>query len=134
MSFTSTSSRYGNDDIPDSDEPNNFIAPFWDDLYVGDGQAVYYFRDNTNHRFYIEYANVRRYSGAGNYNLQVVLYENGDIDLVYGPLTELIDECTIGIENSSGTEGMKLYYDGSSGVLGGWDPRSGSSVRFTRRE
>jgi len=46
---------YTNRPIPDSGEPNYFIAPFWDDLNPPYGSgAVFYYYDASNQRFIVE--------------------------------------------------------------------------------
>ncbi|UCC79742.1 MAG: carboxypeptidase regulatory-like domain-containing protein, partial [Candidatus Zixiibacteriota bacterium] len=49
LTFGSGSGDYGNDPIPHSNTPHNFIAPWWDDLSPQDGH-VYYYQDTANNR------------------------------------------------------------------------------------
>ena len=56
LDFGTAHTDWSNDDIPDTFEPNNFIAPFWDDLYDGGG-TIYYqtIGSAPNRQFVVEY-------------------------------------------------------------------------------
>ncbi len=51
------------------------IAPFWDDLRLNDG-GVYYFHDERNGRFIVEWYNLRHAAGGDDMAFQVVLYDS----------------------------------------------------------
>jgi len=109
-SFSSTSTAYSNGSIPDSAEPNNLLALFWDDLNPSTGGNVYYYQD-TN-RFIIEYNNVPRYtSGTGNITAQIIINQDGTIIYQYAAIPTELTSCTIGIENSDGSIGLEVVQD-----------------------
>jgi len=77
-------SRYANVDFENSKNPlKAVIAPFWDDLYLGDGSFYYEITgEDGNHEFIITWNNVHAIgaSGENGITFQVVLQEaSGDI-------------------------------------------------------
>ncbi len=102
---------FSNDPIPSVTTPNNYVAPFWDDLYPPAGGSIYYGSD-LDGNFVITYD---QYPSIGNnedlYTFQVILYENGDILFQYSDMDpDDIDSETIGIENSDATIGLQCSY------------------------
>ncbi|MBT7616086.1 MAG: hypothetical protein HN590_02240, partial [Calditrichaeota bacterium] len=52
------------------------IAPFWDNLNLGDNSGVYIYRDNDEHRMIIEwYRLLQRTGGNSDLTFQVVIYD-----------------------------------------------------------
>ncbi|MCK5074902.1 MAG: T9SS type A sorting domain-containing protein, partial [Calditrichia bacterium] len=115
ISFTSNGSGlYSNGGIPNSDSPNNILAPFWDDLSPNNGGTIYYYADAANQRFIVEYDNVPHYSYSGNegpYTFQVIINANGSIKYQYNNMNTPLEEATIGIENNDGTDGLQVVYN-----------------------
>jgi len=113
LSFVSGSGDYINDPIPSGTTPNNFIAPWWDDLSPQYGH-VYYYQDTANNRFIVSFEGVPNWSYGGNLNFQAVLYPNGDIDFNYAAMDPGNDELnlsTIGIENIDASDGLQVVYN-----------------------
>jgi hypothetical protein len=110
VSFTSTLTSYTNTSLPNAGAPFNLLAPFWDDQnFAVSGQAYSYF-DGT--RFIIEYQNVAHYSGGGPYTYEILLYPNGTIEYQYLDMQSTrINEATIGVQNSDGTDGLQVVFD-----------------------
>ena len=135
-SFTSTSSDYSNDPIPTSAEPNNLVAPYWDDLTPGGPYGhgmVYYYSDLVNERFIIEWDSISHYGASitGEYfTFEAILHSNGDIDYMYKAIEpgnmSAFPSASVGIENSNGTEGVQCTYNGS----GPMEPESNMGIRF----
>jgi hypothetical protein len=128
-SFTSTATTGSNTSIPNTSEPNNLLAPFWDNLtFSGVGSQILYLTLHDPTRFIIEWYRVDQ-SGAGvsPRNFQLILWPNGNIDYMWhsfvGGVTNL---ATVGIENSRGTEGIQCSYNGSGPV----NPVAGTGVRI----
>lgn len=80
--------------IPAPENPMGMIAPFWADLIFNPNQGgVFYWYDEENHRFIVEWSNVRRLSPRVNDSLQtfqVILHDpryypsfTGDGDIVF---------------------------------------------------
>ncbi len=113
LSFTSTSSVYSNQTIPNSADPNAIIAPFWDDLkpYGTIWGNVYY--QNFSTYSVIQWENVSHFSSSqptDNETFQVILYNNGDIKYQYQTV-ENNTSCTVGIENQAGDDGLLINYN-----------------------
>lgn len=112
ISFSSTSSvAYSNSVIPAAAEPNSTLYPFWDDLDVRTSGGIYYYNDAGNNRFVIQYNNVPHYSTGGPYSFQVFLYTNGKIIFQYLAMATPLNSATIGIENSTGTDGLQTVFN-----------------------
>ena len=113
----------------ESDYPDLFIAPFWDDLdpeYIGG--TIYYETRGTapNRQFIVEWDGIYHccYSTQSSVTFEAILYEgSSDIlfqyqDVVCGSNYADADygaEATVGIENAYGTNG--LQYSCNSDVL-----------------
>jgi len=111
ISFTSTATSYTNNPIPTgTSEPHNLIAPFWDDLHQQSGINYYYY-DQDNHRFIIQYNNWGFFSGGGSLTFQVQLYENGGLYFYYNSMSGTLNSATIGIEDGNGTDGLQVAYN-----------------------
>jgi len=111
LSFTSTATNYTNQSIPNTAEPNNLIAPFWDDLNPNQGGAIYYYADAVNGRFIVQWNAVPHYNiGGSPETFQVILNANGSIVYQYKTVS-LSNSCTVGIENATGTVGLQVLYN-----------------------
>jgi hypothetical protein len=120
LTFGSGSNDWTNDPIPGSGSPNNFIAPFWDDLSPQSGH-VYYYQDNVNHRLIVSYVDVPYYPGGstdGSLNFEAILYQTGHIGMQYAVMnpessSHGLTSNSVGIENSTGVDGLQVVYNGS---------------------
>ncbi len=110
LTFGNDGEHYGNHNIPYSEHPNNIICPFWDDLEQESGSNYSHY-DQTNHRFIIQYQDWGFYSGGGSLDFQVHLLENGVIFFYYRNLIGSLTSATIGIENSTGADGLQVAYN-----------------------
>ncbi len=112
LSFSGSDTQWDNMDIPNSITPNNFIAPFWDDLSPQNSGSVYYYSDVANQRFIVQFTDAPHYSTvSGTYTFQVQLYSTGEIYYYYNNMRNTINSATIGIENNDGSEGLKIAYN-----------------------
>jgi hypothetical protein len=111
-SFTDESSvEYGNPPIPDPEAPNNMLAPFYDDLNFENGGTGYFYTNNADSAI-ITWDHVPDWRQEGIFTFQIILVRPAGITYQYfemGP-GRLI-ECTIGIENSDGTDGLEVAYN-----------------------
>lgn len=143
MGDESKISDFQNRRIPPALGPRAQICPFWDDLvnYIDDDEnrigGVYYWYDEENHRFIIEWSRMRRYIGldgegnmrqGGENTFQAILYDpqhyqtyTGDGDILFQYHTVHNDRsvdpaefdtpyATVGIVNLNGTDGMEYTY------------------------
>ncbi len=114
LTFGSDGMDYTNDPIPDVIDPNDFIAPFWDDLNPVDGGTVHYYHDAMDDAFIVQYTGVPHYSGAGTtglYTFQVIIRPDGGILYQYLEMIGTLDSATIGIENAPETDGLQVVYN-----------------------
>lgn len=107
--FLSTASitAYSNQDLPYADIPY-LIAFFWDDLNPTLGGQIRYLA--TQDYAIIHFENIQRFGGTGTYNMQVILYPNGDIVMSYLSMTGTLNSSTIGIQGNGGTNEWYLKY------------------------
>ena len=139
VSLYETDYRWGdNNAIPSLDGPHGMLAPFWDDLDPSAGGDVYAWFDSHEHRYIIEYDNVRHRDSEATETFQVVIYDpahhitpTGDAEIVF--LYKDVGQpgsCTVGIENPYQTIGTEFLFDGDYGAYAA--PLSdGLAVRFT---
>ncbi len=112
ISFTSTSTDYSNDPIPGSTEPNNLVAPFWDDLDPSDGGMIYFYTNNVDTAI-VAWVNVPHYefTGPGLYTFEAIMLADGDIVFQYASVEGELLSNTVGIENDNGSVGLEIVYD-----------------------
>ncbi|BDQ01796.1 S8 family serine peptidase [Ignavibacterium sp.] len=110
LSFTTlTSSYFSNGTIPNTALPNNVIAPFWDDLDGRTQGSVHYLQESG--KLTIQFTNWQKYSGTGSLTFQIVLYSSGKIMYYYNNMNATLNSATVGIENSTGTDGLQIAYN-----------------------
>ncbi len=108
LTFTSGNTSFENIEIPSDSEPNNIIAPLWDDFSPQLLGNVYYYPDSSNDRFIITYENIPFFGTTSTATFQVILYETGRIDFQYQSVQNGSTGATVGIENIDGTEGIQI--------------------------
>ena len=122
MQFSSPATvDYTPDAIPTANGLNNFIAPFWTDLRLGDTDnsntnKVYYktFGTAPNRIFMIEFINVEEFYNAGaKISFEVLLYEGSNrIEIQLNERTGATNTNNrVGIENIDGTDGIDVQDD-----------------------
>lgn len=99
-----------NDPIPTGTDPNAIIAPFWDNLNPSAGGTVYTYADTANDRFIVTWDGVHRQATGTPHTFQVILQDDGRMFFQYANVSEG-DECTVGIESLTGTDGLEVAYD-----------------------
>ncbi|MBC8527571.1 MAG: hypothetical protein H8D22_12085, partial [Candidatus Cloacimonetes bacterium] len=116
--------------IPGPMGPSPMIAPFWDDLYMGGGNAYYYY-DIGAHYFVIEWSRVKnKYDGSFE-TFEVILYDpnyyptslnDGEIKIQYHTVNNVDQSggspnytgghyATVGIEKADATIGLGYTYN-----------------------
>lgn len=111
LTFGADGTDYTNDPIPNTEDPNDLIAPFWDDLNPSTGGQIYYYNDDANNRFVVEWKNVPHYYSNGSYTFEAILYPDGDILYQYYNMNGDLTSASIGVENNTGTIGLQVVYD-----------------------
>ena len=119
LTFGSGSTARTNTNLPNNGAPNNLIAMWWDDLDPRRGGNIFYYHDAANERFIVSFDQIKNYyssTGTGSLSFQAVLYAAGEIILQYAVMDPGSDAAglagaTIGIENSTGSDGLAVVYD-----------------------
>jgi len=109
LAFGSGTSAYSNQSIPNSSNPDNCIAPFWDDHNTSTAGEVYV--QEFSDRLIVQYEAVAPYSGTGSYTYQAVLHSSGLIEFFYKEMVGNVESATVGLENADGTDGLEIAYN-----------------------
>jgi hypothetical protein len=125
------STAWNHTTIPSTGTPDNFIAPFWDDMSVGTllGGGAGSTRTMTTgsgpNRVQVFEWNVSHF-GADDLRFQVQLYETTNVIEIHycstgtGSNEATGNDATIGTENAAGTAGVQVSYNtGGAAVTGG---------------
>ena len=117
LTFGPDGTDFSNDPIPTGFDPNDYIAPFWDDLNPNDadapaGSGVYY-QDMMDGRFIVQWNEIPPFAGDGTTNLtfQAVLFADGSIEFHYLDMLDPSETATIGIENADATDGLEISFN-----------------------
>jgi hypothetical protein len=112
--------------IPSASAPNNFIAPFWDDLVVDSYGNILYrvVGAAPNRKLIVQFTNMGFYPYPANMGtFSVILYETSNLIQVQYRLIVLPssirahgNSATIGIENATGSSGIQYAYHNPSAV------------------
>lgn len=123
LTFGPYGSYSSNTYIPNNTGLNNFIAPFWDYLYVYNNCFYKTIGEAPNRILVVQYNNVRTSSGGDSLTFQALLHENGKIVFQYKSLSGGSrsdgSTATVGIEDETGKTGIQYSLNQStlSGTL-----------------
>jgi subtilisin family serine protease len=114
LSFVSRDSSLVNTDLPNPAPgvPRALVAPFWTDLdlrAVRGAGRVYAYDDGS--KFIVEWKDAVHYSGASPYTFQVFLWPSGVIEYQYLSLGALTNVATIGLQDETGSIGLRVAYN-----------------------
>ncbi len=109
LQWPTTSSAYSNSAMPYS-LIQNLVAPFWDDLNLEDGGAVY--EKTSTDQSYVAYSwvGVPKWGTTDLQTFQMVLYETGKIRFNYLDVNGNLSSNTIGIQGGTGANTYYLQY------------------------
>ncbi|RMH79556.1 MAG: T9SS C-terminal target domain-containing protein, partial [Calditrichaeota bacterium] len=110
LTFGLDATDFSNDPIPDPIEPNDVIAPFWDDLNPAQGGDVYYHSPDPN-TFIVQWDEVPHFGSGGPYTFQAILKSDRRILFQYLDMNSPLESATIGIENFDGSDGLEVVYN-----------------------
>ncbi len=119
-----------NQPAPQDTPPNNYIAPFWDDLVVGGsfnpGNVRYLSGGSAPDRFFVvAWNDVTRLGSSDALTFEAVLHESGDIEFQYLVMGGDLEQATVGIEDADGMDGL-VYLHNAPGL------GDAQAVRFVR--
>ena len=114
LSFAGRDSALVNTDLPNAAPgvPRALIAPLWSDYDLRPARGagrVYAHHDGS--KLILEWKDVVHFSGAAPYTFQVLLWPSGTIEFQYQSLGALLDRNTVGIQDPSGTIGLRMAYN-----------------------
>ena len=124
---TDDEAEYYNMPIPTAGEPDNVIFALWDDLYLPEGGAVYYYDDSANGRVIFQWHDIPHITSSDeHFTFQAILDLSGDVTLQYLDVPEgLAASSSVGLENADGSVGLQALYMGVGTAL-----RDGLALRF----
>ena len=101
--------------IPSASPPNAAIYPFWQDLAVDSQSSIDYATvgSSPNRAFVVEYSQMQVFGTPAHVSFEVKLYEDGRIDILYGPNAANPGDgrnAGIGIENATGTDALQFSF------------------------
>jgi subtilisin family serine protease len=114
LAFVGRDSSLVNTDLPNAADgvPRALVAPYWTDLDLravrGSGRVLAAYDGS---KFIVEWKDAVHFSGSGPYTFEVLLWPSGTIEYQYlaiGPLNAL---ATIGLQDETGTVGLRVAYD-----------------------
>ena len=119
VGFGGDSNAWDNSSLPASDIPMPAIFGFWDDLNPinnanSSDMSGYVYYQQFDDYFVIFFDQVTHWVGSGSitgsYTFQIVLHDNGNIDLNYQEMTGDINSATIGLQ-ASNTDYIQIAYN-----------------------
>jgi hypothetical protein len=123
ITFGEGSDQFVNFPPPRDTEPDNYIAPFWDDLIMlvdTNGQRiskVFYKAGSDAGGLYlaVEWFQIARLGSQDLLTFEVILRPDSSILFQYHDLNGVIDQATVGIEDEHGVDGL-LYLHNAPGL------------------
>ena len=121
--------------IPTAAAPNNFIAPFWDDLVVDSYGSILYttIGASPNRKLIVQFKNMGFYPFPATLGtFSVILYETSNIVQIQYRLIVLTysgkahgGTASIGLENSDGTSGVQYSFHNPAAI------NTGQAISFS---
>lgn len=111
LTFGTYGNDYSNDPIPSTNNPDNFIAPLWDNLKGEDGSVFCHYFPAAG-KFVIQYQDWQfNQPVSGQLTFQVHMFASGEIMFLYETLAGDLNSATVGIENLDGTDGLEVIWN-----------------------
>jgi len=109
ISLSQTFSGYSNQPLPSGGGSAHMIAPFWDDLLLGTGSAVYY--ESNGSELIVQWDQINHYGSGGPYTFQLILGSDGSIVYQYETMSAPLNSATVGIQNGAKTDGLTVVFN-----------------------
>ena len=118
IGFEEDNNGWNNQSLFNEDTPNGSIFGFWDDLNpansgneVGSGEVKYH---TNGQRLVVWFDNVIHWTNVNRiYNFQIVINNNGLIQLNYSNMIGDTESATVGIKSPDGSNGLQVVYNDS---------------------
>ncbi|MGM0704436.1 MAG: T9SS type A sorting domain-containing protein, partial [Bacteroidota bacterium] len=115
--FDSPSGNYFiNQEIPNTDDPNGIVAPFWTDLNPDAGGEVYTYHDSENDRFIVQYDEIPPFAFGeteDSFTFQIILTPEGMVRYQYLDMDGNTSLGTVGMEGPAGEDGLQVAFNTS---------------------
>ncbi|MGK7910222.1 MAG: S8 family serine peptidase [Synechococcus sp.] len=111
LAFADSATAFDNIEIGSALAPNDYIAPFWDDLNPEEEGEIFYYDDLSNQRFIVQYQDIPRQGEEGALTFQVILNSDSSIRYQYQQMAGSADSATIGLEKADGTDGLQIAFN-----------------------
>jgi hypothetical protein len=108
LTFGDEPFEYVNEEIPNTDAPNDAIYPYWDDLDPGDSGRVYFQAEDD--RLIVQWENVSYFDESASNTFQVILRSDGTMKFQYQDV-DTRQSATVGVENADGTAAMQTAFN-----------------------
>lgn len=106
-----------NSSLPDRNFPNGVIAPYWDDLTLGDKGAVYFKEDAANEQLIFQWQDMALLSEPTKLQtFEVIVGYDGEITFQYKSVADRGAGATVGLE--AGDESIGLTHSFNEATLG----------------
>jgi hypothetical protein len=115
--FDGANTAYGNFNIPNDNAPNNFIAPYWEDLTCLTANAckIKYKTIGTgvSAHLVVQWTNIAVLDNGAKITLQAVLFTDGTIEFRYETVQAGANGAfaTVGVEYAGGTSGIEHSFN-----------------------
>ena len=115
--------------LPGASAPDGLVAAFWDDLEVQSSARLLYelVGAEPSRKLVVQWDGVQEYGDTGaSHTFEIVLEEaTGDIVLQYLTMSGDLDSATVGIEDTTGTDGLTVVFNDTY-------VKDGLAVRFSK--
>ncbi len=113
---------YRNFSIPCVGSPPALIAPYWDNLYQSGSGRVYWWHDSDQHRYVVQWSQVRSSWNGYIQDFELILYDpehhptatgDGEIRFQYAQVNNYDSTngfATVGIQNQTRDDGLLISY------------------------
>ncbi|MGD1842071.1 MAG: choice-of-anchor D domain-containing protein [Thermonemataceae bacterium] len=109
-----TGSTFINTQLPQDDTFNGLVAGLWTDLEPQNENGALHF-ESLGDRFVIQWTDVPVFLGSADETVtfQIVLYENGNIDIFYEDVASasFTNTATVGIESPDASDGAQVAFN-----------------------
>ncbi|MEO6098632.1 MAG: S8 family serine peptidase, partial [Fibrobacteria bacterium] len=109
LTFGSLADGFSNHPLPGKLMPTHLVAALFQDLYPAGGGSIYF--QDFGDKAVVQYQAVPDFRGTGVYDFQIILFQDGTIDLQYQRLTGVKNTSTVGIQNGAGDDGLTVAYN-----------------------
>ncbi|NYV74678.1 carboxypeptidase regulatory-like domain-containing protein, partial [Streptomyces sp. UH6] len=119
LSFDGSAAGWNRTELPNPNQPDGGIYPFWDDLLLDEGSSVWtgVVGEGSSRRFVVEWRDAQFFAGDGPVTFQAALGADGTVTFHYRDLADTVGAqgayAVIGVENPDGATAFNWSVSGS---------------------